>query len=329
MDSSRSSAVIRPDLGIDRSMSTPVLAIDLGGTTAKIAMIGTDVSIVGRSEVPVLECRNVDDLIRRIVDSAETLISEAAEEPRACGVGVPGFVDADSGVVVEGARNIEMVVGHSLSAPLEEAFGLPVRVDNDGTCAAAGELAFGWGDTYDHFVVITLGTGIGSGIVIGGQLYRGADGFAGEVGHISVDPNGIDCNCGSRGCLEQYASAPSLVRTYNLRAAKRGVARIASRDARELFERAARGDPLARAAIDDAAERLAQVIGGLVNTLNLQAVVLAGGMSRAGSAIVNPVTERLRDFTWPTLYAAVELRVSKLTADAGLFGAAGRALLEL
>lgn len=303
--------------------------IDLGGTAIKMGLVDAGGRIVSREAVEIDAAAPYDRIAGQMVRGLSRLAEGAAGRLAAIGLGTPGFIDAETGVIEEGVRNIPALEGRSLVPAFrdETAFrGVPVYADNDATCAAAGELRFGAGRSFRHFVLITLGAGVGGGLVLDGQVYRGARGFAGEIGHMVVQPLGEWCNCGSRGCLERYASGPAILRRYRDRCAKRGVTAPESLTVKEVFELERQGDPLAADTIDEAARAIAQVFGSLTNLLNPQALIVAGGISRAGERLLAPIRRHLPDFTWPRLTKELAVLAGRLQEDAGLIGAAAQAL---
>ena len=253
----------------------------------------------------------------------------AADRCVAIGIGTPGFIDKDTGTLLGGCENIPSLQGRSVQQYLEGEFGIPSFADNDATCAAAGELAFGAGRNFRNFIFVTLGTGIGGGFVLDGKVFRGARGFAGEIGHLCIDPNGLWCNCGSRGCFEQYASGPALVRIYAEKRHKRGMGAGEELSARDVVDRARAGDRLAIDTLEDAGRWIAQAFGTLLNLLNLEACIVGGGISHAGEILLEPVRRHLPDYTWALVGKGVEIVLAELRNDAGILGAAAQALERL
>ena len=210
---------------------------------------------------------------------------------------------------------------------MAKCFGVPALADNDATCAATGELVFGAGRSYRNFALITIGTGIGGGLVLDGRVFRGARGYAGELGHMCLDPHGPWCICGSRGCFEQYSSGSALQASYNRKAAKRGLHPAPT--VKVVVDKATEGDPLAVQVIQEAAARIAQAFGTLANILNLEACIVGGGVSRAGNILLDPIRARLPDFCWPPIGRSVEVRAAELYNDAGVLGAAAQVIERL
>lgn len=308
-----------------------VIGIDIGGTAAKLGIVLSNGEIVEKDRAEIDAQASFMEIVTPIVDKVRELQCHTEEigRCRAIGLCAPGFTNKANGVLVEGSKNIPAFEGKSLVNELKNEFRMPVFADNDATAAAAAELLFGAGKKYIHFALITLGTGIGGGLVLDGKVYRGSKGFAGEIGHICVDPNGRWCNCGSRGCFEQYASGTALVRVYAEKLRKRKLPKPDALTARKVVYLAQRNDPLAVESIDEIARFIAQVFGGLINALNLEACIIGGGMSQAGDVLLQPIRRNIMDFTWPLLVKDVKVMAAKLQNDAGLLGAAAQAFERL
>jgi glucokinase len=300
--------------------------LDFGGTSVKMGIVDERGEIVGREVVAIDPAAGFSQVMSSLVVALRGCVRRSGVTLSAIGAGTPGFSDKETGVLVEGCRNIPNLQGNSIGGYLSREFGVPAVVDNDATSAAAGELIFGVGRRFRSFVLITLGTGIGGGIVLDGRVYRGVRGFAGEIGHMCLDPNGLWCNCGSRGCFEQYASAPAIARLYLEKLRKRGREVADTVTARDVFDAAARGESVAADVIDAAGRRIAQAFGTLLNILNVEACVIGGGVSQAGEAIVAPVSRHLADYCWPLVRAGVQIVLAELRNDAGVLGAAAGAL---
>jgi glucokinase len=300
--------------------------LDFGGTSVKLGVVN-ETGLIGQKDSVAIEASDsFEHVMSAIVAALRASVKKAGVRLSAVGAGAPGFTDKVTGVLVEGCRNIPNLEGNSIGQYLGRALGVPAVVDNDATSAAAGELLFGVGRRFRSFVLMTLGTGIGGGIVLDRRVYRGLRGFAGEIGHMSLDPNGLWCNCGTRGCLEQYASAPAIARLYREKKLKRGGTIPESLTARDVFEAASGGDELAMDTIDAAARAIAQAFGLLLNILDVEACVIGGGVSAAGEAIVAPVARHLADYAWPLVRSGVQVVPAELRNDAGILGAAAGAL---
>ncbi len=306
-----------------------VAGVDLGGSSAKIGIVDRSGAILARDRVPIDARAGFEDILGPVADTIAALLAHPADGAGSSagtlagiGYGAPGFIDPDTGTIVGGSENIPGMSGRSPSAFLSARLGAPAWADNDATCAAAGELAFGVGRGLNGFVLVTVGTGIGGGLVLGGRVWRGVRGFAGEIGHISLDPEGPACPCGARGCLEQYASGPAIVRSWKAAAGGRAAA---AGTPREVADLARSGDPAAIAAFAFAGRALGQALGGVVNLLDIEACLLGGGVADADEVLLAPTRDSFRRFAYPLAAEGVRIVRAALGNDAGLLGAAALA----
>ena len=304
--------------------------VDFGGSSAKIGLIARDGSVLARETVSIDARADFDTVLGRVARRLGALVSERPRSDRlvVAGIGTPGFIDKRGGIVVGGSDNIPCLQNRSPQSFLERALGVPAFSENDATAAAAGELAFGAGRKFANFLLITLGTAIGGGLVLGGKVYRGSRGFAGELGHVCVVSDGLLCNCGSRGCFEQYASGTAIVRTYVEKMRKRGCNSPAA-TAKTVADNARSGDLQARETIEEAGRYIAQALGTILNVLDLEACLLGGGVAEAGDILLEPVQQRLPDYCWPQIAKGVQVLPAELGNDAGIRGAAAQALERL
>jgi glucokinase len=304
--------------------------VDFGGSSAKLGLIATDGSVLARDAVPLDLGGGFEELLSTVALRLKALASLRPPSDRlvVAGIGLPGFIEKREGTIVGGAENIPCLRGNSPQHYLQRELGVPTFSENDATSAAAGELVFGEGKKFDNFLLITLGTAIGGGLVLGGRVYRGSRGFAGEVGHLCVVADGVLCNCGSRGCFEQYASGTAIARTFREKLRKRGCDDPGI-TAKTVVDRARSGDPSARETIEDVARYVAQALGSILNLLDLQACMIGGGVAEAGDTLLEPVRRRLPDYCWPQIAEGVHVLPAKLGNDAGILGAAAQALKRL
>ncbi len=266
------------------------VGVDLGGTKClAVAVEGGRVIGERRVHTPAGGTAVLDALAAVASDVA------GGAEIAGVGVGVPGLVDR--GGALRFAPNLPGVVDLPIKAELEARLGLPVRVDNDATCATWGERQAGAAQGYDDVVLVALGTGIGGGIVAGGHLLRGANGFAGEVGHMVLDPAGPPCPCGQRGCWERYASGGGLGRLGQAAAAEGRAARVlalaggdpAAVRGEHITAAAAEGDAEAQAVLAELGRWVALGLVNLANAFDPQAFVLGGGLVEVGDLLLAPV----------------------------------------
>ncbi|MEA2931983.1 MAG: glucokinase [Actinomycetota bacterium] len=266
------------------------VGVDLGGTKClAVALAGNRIVGEGRVATAMGSAAVLDEI-------AALALKVAGERPLAAvGVGVPGLVDRDG--VLRFAPNLPGVTDLAVRAELERRLGVPVRVDNDATCAAWAERAMGAATGLDDVVMVTLGTGIGGGVITGGRLTRGTNGFAGEVGHMVVDPAGPACPCGQKGCWERYASGSGLARLARA-AARRGeaaaVVALAGGNADAILgehvtQAAAGGDVQARAVVAELGWWVGLGLANLANVLDPEAFVIGGGLVEMGDLLLEPV----------------------------------------
>lgn len=303
--------------------------IDVGGTHTKIGLVAADGRIVAQARLEPDPRGSFQELAGTVADGLQRLQTEAGGRLLAIGIGNPGYTDRYSGITVGGAFNVPCLHGNSLAAWLGARFGMPAKADNDGTCAAAAELVWGAGRGRPNFLLATLGTGIGGGLVLDGRVVRGARGFAGEVGHFCVQPGGLECVCGARGCLEQYASAGAILRRYQDQCRQRGLPVDPALGPGGVLAAASARDPLALQVVSEAARAIAQVFGSVANLLNLEACIIGGGLSQAGDVLLGLVQEAVPGYTLPLFAEALRILPAELRNDAGLLGAAALAWEKL
>ncbi len=293
------------------------VGVDLGGSNLRVAFLDPGLRILDRWHRPTGN-RSVEGVVDAVAAALGAL--QGRGSVRAVGIGVPGLVDVGSGTVIE-SPNFPGWRAVPIGRLLEERLGVPVHVENDVNAIAVGEHRFGAGRGFRNLLVMALGTGVGGGIILGGGLYRGVDGTAGEVGHVPVYPRGRPCRCGSRGCLEAYASATAVVEA----ARAEGVAWDRGQGALGVARAARAGDPVARRVLRTAATAVGIAAAGLANLLNLEALVVGGGLAGAWDLLEGPARSALdrRSFRVP----ARRLRMvrSELGDDAGVIGAAALA----
>jgi glucokinase len=289
-------------------MPDQYLGIDIGGTTLNLGVCDRDGIVRGRLSVPTLAIEGPDDTITRILGAANTLIGQCGAVG-GCGVGMPGELDIERHRFVR-ANHFPGWADVPIARLIGERLGVATTLENDANCAAWGEYVAGVGRGTRSLACFTLGTGVGGGVIIAGQLWLGANGAAGALGHIAVDPNGPECKCGQRGCVEVYASATSLA------------ARYGKGSARDAFDAAARGEADAMASIDWAADGLAAGVANVIHIVQPDVVVLAGGMAAAGDALLGRVRTDVSRRVRSSWLRAIRIELSALGNDAGWIGAA-------
>jgi len=302
-----------------------IIGIDIGGTAIKMGFISGEGIILARKDVPFDPGRPFPDFFNAVGSSLEEIMGLSAEPVGAIGIATPGFADPATGILIDGTQNVPALKGHSLPKEFSERFRVPSFIDNDGTCAALGELRFGAGREFRNFVVITLGTGIGGGIVVNREVVTGAKGTPPEIGAICLDPSGSMNYSGIPGTFEQLACASGIENLYR-RLSRRKDARV---NPREIFGLAIEGEGAAKATIDQTGRYIAQAFGIMINLLNLEACLVGGGISAAGQPLVEAVRKHLPSFTWPNLLRNAQVLLAGLGNDAGIVGAAAMAIQRM
>ena len=310
-------------------MKEVVLGLDIGGTYSKMGLVDADGNVVAASKFST----HSQEAIEVFLDELTTFYTEMAkltDEPvRLVAVGccAPNANQFDGTMVHP--HNFKWGEIVPLRSKLEAQFGLPVVVANDANASAVGEQRFGAARGLKDFIVLTLGTGLGSGIILNGQLLLGQDGLAGEMGHTVAKLDGRQCNCGKRGCLETYASATGIRRTiFKLLADMNELSPLRQQNyndltAKAIAEAALGGDEIAIEAFAYTGIFLGTKMGELVSIFNPQAIILAGGLAKAGNLLLEPALEHMRTHTFPPLRNTCEVKLSQIEgANAAVLGVA-------
>jgi glucokinase len=313
-----------------------VCAIDLGGTNLRAANIDRN----GRIHEHVRKATPVSDKAKQIVAAIAAAVSECEAESlkrgaqiRAISVVVPGSVQAKTGVVVN-APNIPCLSGYKLGFELERVLGRSVLLENDANAAALGEMWQGAARNYRTIICLTLGTGVGGGIVLDGKLWRGPDGTAGEIGHTGVEPlGGVKCKCGNEGCLEVYASATAIVRMTREALAQNSESRLRSVATDELtsetiYRAAIDGDELALEVFRCAGFYLGVALANMVNVFNPEMIVIGGGVSAAWDLFARHARDEVAKRAFPVPARRCRIVRAECGDHAGLLGAAWLALFR-
>lgn len=292
------------------------IGVDLGGTNLRAAAISESGEILekisGKTDLSGGRDAVLDDIAGRILELRERL---EGQELAGVGIGVPGFIRMAEGVIV-GSNNLPELEGVPVRDEIERRLGSAVILENDANAAALGEKWMGAGRDVEDLVLLTLGTGIGGGIISGGRVLHGFVGMAGEIGHITIVPNGNPCGCGNHGCLEKHASATAVEAMAYLMGLGEGLT------AKDVFELAEKGEPLARAAFARMGAALGQALAALINIFNFPLYLLSGGLLPAWDYFAPAMFAEIetRSFTWRHTRTRVERAI--LGNEAGLYGAA-------
>ncbi len=306
-----------------------VIGIDLGGTNIKSALVSLDGNILYRTKKPTEASFGRERILKNIFAVIDELMDYAHKvgcAVESIGLGSPGWVDR--GVVKAGTENLPGWAGTDIKSILEERFSIPSFADNDVNVVALGELLFGAARGYRYVVVITLGTGIGGGIIIDGKLYRGAWGYAGEIGHTTIDYNGKMCNCGSFGCIEAYSGAWGISEIIRSLRKKNLLGNIKEETPRGLAELAKSGDRVAINVFEEMAFRVGIALANAANLLNPELIVVGGGVTAAWDMLEPPLKEAFHRYALPGIASGLKIRKALLGDDAGVMGAAALAMRE-
>lgn len=292
--------------------------IDIGGTAVKLGIVDETGRVLLKGEesvsfdgyqTPVLTT------VRKAAKEFLTANSIPVESLAGIGVSATGQIDSRKGIVAGTCGNFPNYIGSPIKAALEQDFGLPVTVANDANCMTLGEVWVGGAQGYTDVIGVTLGTGVGGGILTGGRLLEGARGLGGEMGHYRTHAqHGLLCTCGAVGCWEQYASTTALVR---------GAHAIDPnlKDGRAIFAAAEAGNPLVLDLIDRWTDEIAQGLAGMVHIFNPQLILIGGGVSAQEKFLIEPVAAKVRRSIMPAFAEGLEIRAAQLHNDAGMVGA--------
>ena len=307
------------------------IGVDLGGTNIAVGVVDENMKIIGRGKVKTRCPRPAAEIFDDIALAVEMAIKDAGismDDVISVGVGTPGSVNKSNGYI-EFANNLDF---NQVPAKemLEERIGKPVYLDNDANCAALGEAVAGIGNGVENFVAVTLGTGVGSGIIVNGKIVVGVNYCAGEMGHTVICADGIPCNCGRKGCWEQYSSATALI-SQTKEAMKNnpdsimwqltgGIDNVSGRTA---FDAMRQGDKAAAAVVDKYIYYLSIGICNIINTLQPEIICIGGGVSHEGDYLLKPLQKYVEEQRY-SIYSKVQTQIvaAKLGNDAGIFGAA-------
>ena len=327
-------------------MQTFAIGVDLGGTNLRIAAVDETGKLLEKQTLGTEVKRGRDSVIRDMCVAIEQVRAKYKDAGTLCGIGigVPGFIDMATGMVMR-SPNLADWTNFPVREVIEKQLGTPVILENDANVAAMGEKWLGAGRGVEHMCMYTLGTGVGGGLVVHGRLWHGMTGMAGELGHFNIFPDGHPCGCGSRGCLEQYASATAIVRMAREAIEKKEASAELVRlmpdpvqfTSRSIYNLAVQGDASAKRIFEMVGFALGIGIGGMVNALNLPMYVIGGGVASSWDAFAPAMFKEMKfrssiyaltspeqkDFAQSTIITR-----ALLGSDAGLYGAARLPMLE-
>lgn len=301
--------------------------VDVGGTTVKLGLFTVEGELLDKWEIKTYTENEGERILPDVAEAIKGKIAEKllkAEEICGIGVGVPAPVDKNG--AIERAANVGWMA-KEIKKELEELTGFPCVIGNDANVAALGEMWKGAGEGEKDLIMVTLGTGVGGGIIINGEIAPSHRGVGGELGHITVNPDEeATCNCGNHGCLEQYASATGVVRiAKKLLAASKEESSLRTLEtitAKDVFDAAKAGDHLAVEAVETLGKYLGQVIATVALTVDPDVFVIGGGVSKAGQVLIDVITKYYHKFAKIIGDNKAKVVLAKLGNDAGIYGAA-------
>ncbi len=311
-------------------MVDKVIGIDIGGTNLRGALVNKDGNILKRMKISSRADQGIDEL----VDNLAGFIKEISEGESVSniGIGIPGIIDSKEGVITQ-APNILNVDDYPLRAVLNEKLGRDIHfvIENDSNSAAVGEWWMGASKDVNSMIMLTMGTGVGGGIILNGKLWTGDDGMAGEIGHITIYPDGARCNCGNYGCLESYASATAIRRMVREgledksldTTLRESTKNVEPEDIPQIvMEAASAGDDFSLSIWLEVGKALGIAIASLVNLLNVEMVVIGGGVSNAWDLFIDATYKEAHRRALRAPMERAEIKRGLLGDDAGILGSA-------
>ena len=313
------------------------VGVDIGGTNVEMGILNELGEILIKKSIKTDSKKGAEDTFGRIWTAISSLITELGitkDDIKSIGMGIPGPVLNNS--IVKIAANFSWGDNFPAKELMEKITGKPVKVGNDVKLIALGETLFGAGRGYKNSITIPIGTGIAAGIIINGAIVEGADGAAGEFGHVVVNKQGYKCGCGLTGCLETYCSATGIIREGKRRLAenkdnalyRRINGNIDSLEARDIFDLAKAGDKFCMDIVDWFCEYMAEGIGMLLNILNPEIIIFSGGVARAGDILLDGVKKSLAKYALGMTMENLKFAFGELNEEAGIKGAAALVMNE-
>ena len=311
-------------------MTKYFLGVDIGGTTIKLGIISETGEILDKWEITTQTGEQSDRIPHDIWASLTEHLQANNIDKYEClgiGAGAPGFVVADTGDIAQ-AVNLGWM-DFPLGDILYDLSGLPVYIENDANIAALGENWLGSGGLAENLVMITLGTGVGGGIIVSGKIVSGTNGMAGEIGHMTMDVDGVKCNCGRKGCLETIASATGIGRIAQQHVDKHPETVLAPLyekkghlTAKDVFDAVKEKDQVAQDIVDHVMDTLGLAISNITTIVNPSKIIIGGGVSKAGQALLEPLELAFKRYALPRIVEGSTFEIAKLGNDAGIIGGA-------
>jgi glucokinase len=310
-------------------MVTITVGIDIGGTGTKIGLVDVEGNILAESKVKTADYETADEFIASLSQKVKECMDKTGQKYHLKGIGIGAPNGNFYKGTIEFAPNLPWKGVIRLVDKMKEHFDVPILMTNDANAAAMGEMIYGKAKGMKEFIVITLGTGLGSGIVVDGKVVYGHDGFAGEVGHTIYDPNGRLCGCGRKGCLETYASATGITKTVIELLTKSNESSLlreistSQLESKDIYEAAVKGDKIALEAFDFTAKILGLKLADSIAHTSPEAIFLFGGLAEAGDYILKPTKKYLEEYLLDIYKNKVRLEISGLMGkNAAILGGA-------
>lgn len=311
------------------------LGVDLGGTNIKIGLANEKGKILFKDSLPTesqLGTKEVIEKIKKLIKNSLKFAQRRKIKIKGLGLGSPGLVNYREGIIVGGAENIPGWTDIPLKKILEKEFNFPCQIDNDVNLASWGEFTFGAGRGSNNCLCITLGTGIGGGIIIERKLYHGSFNFAGEIGHLTINYEGARCNCGGWGCLEAYAGQQAIVErtktairkgfsTTILKRVKNNLGKITPKI---ISEEAKKGDLLSKIIIEETGRYIGAALAGVANLLNPEIIIIGGGIAQAGEILFTPIRNSLKRYALTLASQKLRITSTQLGQESGILGGCSR-----
>lgn len=307
------------------------IGVDLGGTNIASGLVDEEGKIICKGSVPTLRERSHQEIMKDMATLIQKVIKDSGvdiKDIKSIGVGSPGTPNSKDGILVYACnlnfRNVP------IRAELQKYFDLPVYLDNDANCAALAESVAGAAKGVEHSVTVTLGTGIGAGIVIDGKIFSGFNNAASELGHMVIVSDGEQCTCGRKGCWESYASATALIRQTQ-RAAEQNSGSLINQlvggnmkriDAKTAFDAARQGDETGLKVVNRYTKYLAEGITNIINSLQPEVLAIGGGICKEGEYLLKPLRDMVSEVVYSKDVPQTQIRVAQMGNDAGIVGAA-------
>lgn len=302
------------------------IGLDIGGTNLRGGVVDLQGELLHCEEEKIMRTSS-EALFHQLGHVVKKLsLREGSVPIKGVGFGFPGFID-HSTWVVEKSPNLSLIDGVNLTQSLKGKIAYPFFIENDANAAALGEKICGAGKRSHNLVFLTIGTGLGSGVILNNRIWHGAKGYGGELGHITIEPEGRICNCGNRGCLETLVSATAIVERALQYSRAYPSSTLSSIDEKQLtsekvYQEAVRGDSLARWVLKETGTYLGIAIANIINLLNIELVVLGGQVMNAGDYILLPAKKEAERRAIKGSFASAEIKLSALGGNAGMVGAA-------